>query len=152
MIENRRIIIENIDVLYHADIPSLKQTERGDWIDLRCAEDTVIPGRAVAKVSFGISMRLPDGYEAHVLPRSSLHKHFGVIQTNSMGIIDNSYCGPKDIWFVELYNINRFTVVIPKDARICQFRIVKKMPKIRFNNVYSLNSANRDGHGSSGIY
>jgi len=145
-------MIENIDILYHADIPSLEVTERGDWIDLRCAEDTVIAGGSVAKVPFGISMKLPDEYEAHVLPRSSLHKHFGVIQTNSMGIIDNSYCGPNDIWFVELYNTGNTLVTIPKGARICQFRIVKKMPKVVFNNVFSLSSVDRGGHGSSGIY
>ena len=141
-----------IDILYHADMPELQVTERGDWIDLRCAEDTAILGQKFAKVSLGISMKLPDGYEAHVLPRSSTCKHFGVIQTNSMGIVDNTYCGSNDIWFVELYNINEFTVFLPRNARICQFRIVKKMPKVVFNNVLSLSSVDRGGHGSSGIY
>ncbi len=141
-----------INILYHATITPCEQTKRGDWIDLRCAESTVIPPGGTAKVSLGVSMKLPDGHEANILPRSSLRKLFGVIQTNSMGVVDNTYCGPNDIWFVELHNIGKSIAAIPKDARICQFRVVKKMPEIQFNKVYSLNDADRGGHGSSGVF
>ena len=128
------------------------QTEKGDWIDLRASEDTIIPPLSTAKVHLGIAMKLPDGFEAHLVPRSSLFKNFGVIQTNHIGIIDNTYCGDNDEWFVELFNMSDKEVQIPAETRIVQFRIMRKMPKVNFQEVSSLNSVDRGGHGSSGIY
>lgn len=128
------------------------QTEKGDWIDLRASENTIIPPLSTAKVCLGIAMKLPDGFEAYLVPRSSLFKNFGVIQTNHMGIIDNTYCGDNDEWFVELFNMSNREVQIPAEARIVQFRIVKKMPQVKFQEVPSLNYIDRGGHGSSGIY
>lgn len=140
-----------IDVLYHAPITPLEQTESGDWIDLRSAEIVTINPGEKAKVCLGVSMKLPEDHEANIVPRSSLFKTFRVIQTNSMGVIDNVYCGPNDIWFVELFNPTSEPATIPFDARICQFRIMKKMPKVELNTVYSLNYPDRGGHGASGI-
>ena len=54
-------------------------------------------------IPLGIAMELPAGYEAHVVPRSSTYKNFGIIQTNHMGVIDESYCGDYDQWFFPAY-------------------------------------------------
>ena len=137
-----------IDVRYHADIHPLVKTENGDWIDLRAAEDVELRTGEYKLISLGVSMKLPDGYEAHIVPRSSTFKHWGVLQTNHMGVIDNSYCGDNDIWQFPAYATR--DVLIEKNSRICQFRIVKKMEDVCLNTVEHLNDENRGGFGSSG--
>ena len=94
-------------------------------------------------------MQLPQGYEAHVVPRSSTYKNFGIIQTNHMGVIDNSYCGDNDQWHFPAYALR--DTVINVNERICQFRIVKKQPKINFKEVETLNNKDRGGIGSTGV-
>ena len=94
-------------------------------------------------------MELPEGYEAHVVPRSSTYKNFKIIETNSMGIIDNSYCGDNDQWFFPAYALE--DTIINKNDRICQFRIVEKQPKINFEEVNELKNPDRGGHGSTGV-
>lgn len=138
-----------IKVRYHADIEPLKKNERGDWIDLRAAEDVELKAGEFKIISLGVSMKLPEGYEAYIVPRSSTFKHWGILQTNHMGIIDNTYCGDNDIWgFPALATRD---VLIEKNSRICQFRIQKKMGNnIRFNTVDKLEDVNRGGFGSSG--
>lgn len=137
-----------IDVKYHADIDPLEKTENGDWIDLRVAEDVELKAGEFKLISLGVSMKLPDGYEAHIVPRSSTFKHWGVIQTNHMGVIDNSYSGDNDVWmFPALATRN---VLIPKNTRICQFRLVEQMDIVYFNKVERLGGANRGGFGSTG--
>ncbi len=152
--------MEKILIKKHVEDLILPQKiENGDWIDLRAAEDIFIPVNQFRLISLGISMKLPDGYEAQVAPRSSTFKNFGIIMTNSIGIIDNSYCGDGDIWkFPALCSIaNTFNglegngTFIQKNDRICQFRIVKKQPEIDFEEVEILNSPNRGGIGSTGI-
>jgi dUTP pyrophosphatase len=137
-----------IDIRYHADIDPIEQNVNGDWIDLRAAEDVVLKAGEFKIISLGVSMKLPFGYEAHIVPRSSTFKHWGVIQTNHMGIVDNSYCGDCDIWGFPAYATR--DTVIEKNSRICQFRIVPKMGEVQLNKVDRLNGANRGGFGSSG--
>ena len=137
-----------IKVLYHADIDPLEVIEQGDWIDLRCAENvTMYPGESQL-ISLGVSIQLPEGYEAIVAPRSSAFKHFGITMTNSFGVIDNSYCGPNDIWRFPAY----FTRggIIPKNTRIAQFRIQRNQPKMKILTVDNLANADRGGFGSTG--
>lgn len=142
--------MEQILINYHNGAsPALEKTMMGDWIDLYCAEETVLHAGERAYISQGVSMKLPDGYEAIVAPRSSTFKRYGIIQTNSIGIIDNSYCGDDDIWVFPAYATRNIT--IPRGARICQFRIQKKQPDIEFIGVQSLRSQNRGGLGSTGI-
>lgn len=137
-----------IDIKYHADIYPLEKTENGDWIDLRVAEDVELKAGEFKIISLGVSMKLPQGYEAHIVPRSSTFKTWGILQTNHMGVVDNSYCGDDDIWrFPALATRD---VVIEKNSRICQFRLVKKMINVNFNTVDTLKSVNRGGFGSSG--
>lgn len=137
-----------IKVRYHADIDPLEKTDKGDWIDLRAAEDVVLKAGEFKIISLGVSMKLPEGYEALVIPRSSTFKHWGIIQTNHCGLIDNSYCGDSDVW--KFPALATRDVVIEKNSRICQFRIQKKMENITLTTVDKLDSVNRGGFGSSG--
>ena len=139
-----------IKVRYHADIYPLEKTEAGDWIDLRVAEDVEMKGGEYKLISLGVSMQLPPGYEALVIPRSSTFKHWGILQTNSCGLIDNSYCGDDDIWYFPA--IATRDVLIEKNSRICQFRIQKKMKNVKFQTVNTLNNVNRGGLGHSGKF
>ena len=137
-----------IAIKYHTDIIPLEMVENGDWIDLRVAEDVHMKAGEFRIISLGVSMKLPEGYEAHIVPRSSPFKVWGILQTNHMGVIDNSYCGDDDIWgFPALATRD---VHIEKNSRICQFRLVKKMEKVHFKTVKSLGNKNRGGWGSSG--
>ena len=143
-------MMEEIKIKYHADIEHIKKIEQGDWIDLRAAETVVMNIGQYKLISLGVSMKLPDGYEAHVAPRSSTFKNFGIILVNGIGIIDNSYCGDEDIWKFPALCLKSEGTVIQKGDRICQFRIVKKQPEIRFTEVENLSGKNRGGIGSTG--
>ena len=123
---------------------------KSDWIDLRCAskEDIVLKAGEFKLIPLGVAMELPEGYEAHVVPRSSTFKNFGIIQTNHCAIIDNSYCGDNDWWFYPVYALR--DTVIKFNDRICQFRIMEKMKPITFTRVETLGNADRGGHGSTG--
>lgn len=140
---------KTIKIKYHADILPIESFDNGDWIDLRAAEDVVLYAGEFRLISLGISMKLPDGYEAHMVPRSSTYKNWGIIQANHMGIIDNSYSGDNDIWKYPVI-ATRPTVIHTND-RICQFRIVKKQPELIFETVEHLDGPDRGGFGSSGV-
>ena len=148
-----------IKIKYHTDITPLERIagSKSDWIDLRAAEDVLIPVGEYKLISLGVSMELPAGYEAHIVPRSSTFKNYGIIQVNSIGIIDNAYCGDNDIWHFPAFCLVGKDVVngaagtmIHKNDRICQFRIVKKQPEISFLQVDRLGNEDRDGIGSTG--
>lgn len=140
-----------IPIKYHADTDALKFIDgKSDWIDLRAAENVDLQYGEFALISLGISMKLPDGYEAHVLPRSSTFKHHGIIMTNSMGIIDNSYSGTNDIWMFPALCMWKGGSHIKKNDRIAQFRIVKKQPDVAFDEVMFLDETDRGGIGSTG--
>lgn len=121
---------------------------KSDWIDLRAAQDVELKAGEFKLIPLGVAMELPEGYEAHVVPRSSTYKHFGIIQTNHMGVIDESYCGDNDQWFFPAYAL-RDTQVHVGD-RICQFRIMEHQPAIQFEEVEQLEHEDRGGHGSTG--
>ena len=135
----------NIKIKYFADIEKIKPIEKGDWIDLRAAETVELKKGEFKLIPLGIGMELPEGYEAHVVPRSSTYKNFKIIETNSMGIIDNSYCGDNDQWFFPAYALE--DTIINKNDRICQFRIVEKQPKIQFEEVNELKTQIEVGTG-----
>lgn len=137
-----------IKVKYHADIRPLEKTDKGDWIDLRAAEDVELHAGEFKLISLGVSMKLPEGYEANIVPRSSTFKHWGVLQTNHFGVIDNSYSGDNDVWMFPAYATR--DVLIEKNSRICQFRIQRKMEDVTLTTVDKLDGANRGGFGSSG--
>ncbi|MEC3841272.1 dUTP diphosphatase [Bacillus amyloliquefaciens] len=138
-----------IKIKYSDDTQTrISKIEQGDWIDLRAAEDITIKKDEFKLIPLGVAMELPEGYEAHVVPRSSTYKHFGVIQTNSMGVIDESYKGDNDFWFFPAYALR--DTDISKGERICQFRIMKKMPQVELIEVDNLGNKDRGGLGSTG--
>ena len=127
----------------------LEKIEKGNWIDLRAAETVEMKKGEFRLIPLGIAMHLPIGYEAHVVPRSSTFKNFKIIQTNSFGVIDESYCGDNDQWFFPALAVE--DTVIHKNDRICQFRIMDHQPQMDFEEVESLGMPDRGGHGSTGI-
>ena len=141
-----------IKIKYFTDVPEewkLEKIEKGDWIDLRTAEDVELYTMDYKKIRLGVGMILPDGYEAIIAPRSSTFEKWGVIMTNHLGVIDNSYSGNDDEWrFPALAFKDTY---IPKGTRIAQFRIQKRMEQIDFIEVERLNDKSRGGFGSTGI-
>ena len=121
---------------------------KSDWVDLRSAEDVTLKKGEFKLIPLGIAMELPKGYEAHVVPRSSTYKNFGVIQTNHMGVIDETDCGDNDQWFMPVIAM-RDTEIHVND-RICQFRIMEHQPELVFEETEILGHADRGGHGSTG--
>ena len=121
---------------------------KSDWIDLRCAEEVIMKAGEFRLIPLGIAMELPAGYEAHVVPRSSTFKNFGIIQTNHMGIIDETYCGDQDQWFMPVYALRDTDIHI--NDRICQFRIMEHQPELLFKETKALGNADRGGFGSTG--
>lgn len=140
--------MENIKLKMLADIEPPEAIEQGDWIDLRAAETILIVKGEFKYIPLGVAMQLPEGYEALVAPRSSLYKRRGIIMTNSIGIMDESYCGDGDQWRFPAYATR--DTLIPKGERICQFRIVKHQPEIKFEIVDTLGNPDRGGYGSTG--
>lgn len=139
-----------IHIKYHSrEIDRIEKIPIGEWVDLRAAEHVELKAGESGLISLGISMKLPSGYEAIIAPRSSTFKNFGVIQTNSIGIIDNSYSGDDDIWKMPVLAM-RDTEINVND-RICQFRIVKSQGELSFLRVSQLGGESRGGFGSTGI-
>lgn len=134
---------------FSQEIEKLRYIEdKSDWIDLRAAKEFSLKAGEFALVPLGVGMKLPKGYEAHVVPRSSTFKNFGIIQTNSMGVIDESFSGDDDQWHFPAYAL-RDTVIKVND-RICQFRIMKHQESIDFEEVEVLDDKSRGGFGSTG--
>ena len=132
-----------IKIKYFDNIDKIKKIKDGDWIDLRASETVTLKKDEFKLIPLGIGMKLPEGYEAHIVPRSSTFKNFGIIQTNSFGIIDNSYSGNDDQWFFPAYALR--DTMVNKNDRICQFRIEKKQPDFDLEIVEKLYDSNRGG-------
>ena len=130
------------------DVIPVEKISKGDWIDLRAAADVELRAGEFKLIPLGVGMILPEGYEAHIAPRSSTYKNFGIIQTNSIGVVDNSYCGDEDEWKMAAYALR--DTLIRKNDRICQFRIIEKQPEIEFETVEHLREPSRGGFGSTG--
>lgn len=139
----------NIQIKYFDnEIDKIAKIEKGDWIDLRAAEDVELKAGEFKLINLGVGMILPSGYEAHIVPRSSTFKNFGIIQTNHCGVVDESYCGDNDQWKFPAYALR--DTAIKKNDRICQFRIVEKQPEVCFVEVEHLKEKDRGGFGSTG--
>ena len=142
--------MEQIKIKYFTDkIDKLAYIDgKSDWIDLRASEEVTLKQGEFALVPLGVAMELPKGYEAHIVPRSSTYKNFGVIQANHCGVVDGSYCGDNDMW--------RMPVIAMRDTQIhvndrsCQFRIMKNQPEILFEEVEHLEGKDRGGFGTTG--
>ena len=141
--------MQKIKIKYFTDkIEPLDYIEgKSDWIDMRASEEVTLKAGEFALIPLGVAMELPKGYEAHLVPRSSTFKNWGIIQTNSVGIVDGSYCGDNDMWRMPVY-ATRDTVIHVND-RIAQFRIVENQPEIVFEKVEHLTGKDRGGFGST---
>lgn len=142
--EEKTIYIKYFD----KEIDKIQKIEQGDWIDLRAAANVTLKAGESAYIPLGVGMILPDGYEAHILPRSSTYKKFHIIQANHMGVIDEIYCGEDDQWLLSVIAME--DTIIHKNERICQFRIEEKQPSLNFIEVEHLNEKSRGGFGSTG--
>ena len=142
--------MEEIKVKYFVDgIDELCYVAgKSDWIDLHAAEDVDMKTGEFRLIPLGVAIELPEGYEAHVVPRSSTFKNYGLLQANSMGVVDYTYRGDNDQWHVPMYATR--DVHIDKNTRICQFRIVENQPPLHFVKVETLGGPDRGGFGSTG--
>ena len=142
--------METIKVKYFSDDmgPLCYVDGKSDWIDLHTAEEVTLKAGEFRLIPLGVAIALPEGYEAHIVPRSSTFKNYGILQTNSMGVVDCSYCGDNDQWRMPVYATR--DVTIEKGARICQFRIMKNQPQLEFLTVDHLDGPDRGGFGSTG--
>ena len=142
--------MERVKIKYHADIDKICKIggKKSDWYDLRCAEDTPMVAQEYKLISLGVSMELPEGYEALVVPRSSTFAKYGIFLAHSIGVIDESYSGDNDVWRFLAYATR--DTFIPKNERICQFRIIKHQPELDFVEVDTLGNPERNGIGSTG--
>lgn len=139
---------KNIRVKYWPGMPLLEQWDGGDWVDLYTREDVTLQENESTIIHLGVAMKLPEGYEAYLAPRSSTFKRWGLIQTNSIGIIDSTYCGNNDEWGMPVLATRAIT--IPRGTRLCQFRIQEIQPKMNFIIATDLGEPDRNGFGSSG--
>lgn len=130
-------------------VDKIQAFDIGDWVDLRCAIDVNLKKGESMLIPLGMGAILPEGYEAHIVPRSSTFLKYGIIQTNSVGIIDNSYSGDEDEWKLPVLAIG--DTFIPQNTRICQFRIVEKQPKLKITYVRKLNPVSRGGFGKGTV-
>lgn len=141
--------METIRIKYLTDrIDRIEKISKGDWIDLRAAGDIMMKAGEFKLIPLGIAMQLPKGYEAHIVPRSSTFKNFGIIQTNHQGVVDCSYCGDHDQWYMPAYALRDTTIAC--NERICQFRLMENQPEISFEEVDELGTPDRGGIGSTG--
>ena len=142
--------MEEIKVKYFTDdIDELCYVEgKSDGIDLHAAETVTMKAGEFRLIPLGVAIALPEGYEAHIVPRSSTFKNYGILQTNSMGVVDYTYRGDGDQWRMPAYATR--DVTIEKNARICQFRIMKNQPRLTFTKVEHLDGPDRGGFGSTG--
>ena len=142
--------MEQIKIKYFTDkIDKLEYIDgKSDWIDLRASEEVTLKKGEFKLIPLGVALELPKGYEAHIVPRSSTYKNFGLIQANHCGIVDGSYCGDNDMWRMPVIAMRDTTIHV--NDRICQFRIMKNQPRICFEQVDHLEGADRGGFGSTG--
>ena len=142
---------KTIRVKYHSDkIDRLAYVGgKSDWVDLRSAEEVVMKKGESRLVDLGISVQLPEGYEMIIAARSSTFRRYGLIQTNAIGVIDESYCGDDDHLLWSCY-ATRDTQIHVND-RICQFRIIEHQPHLLFEETQTLGNPSRGGYGSTGV-
>ena len=143
--------METIKIQYLNDeIERLRYIDgKSDWIDLRAAEEVELKAGEFKLIHLGVAMQLPEGYEARTAPRSSTFRRWGILQANSVGVIDNSYCGTNDEWKLPVYATR--DTVLEKGDRICQFRIYEVQPPIDFEECEALSDTDRGGFGSTGV-
>lgn len=149
-------------IKYLKEANKLEKITKGNWIDVYAYEDIFVPEGGRAMVNLGFALELPKGWEGHLAPRSSTFKTWGIIQTNSVGVVDDTYIGNNDIWHMPVYCLQGKDILndlykevrgtwIKKGDKIGQFRIMEVMPSIEFEEVESFDNEDRGGFGTTGI-
>lgn len=145
-------------IKYLQDATRMNKITKGNWIDVYAYEDTFVPEGERAMINLGFALELPKGWEGHLAPRSSTFKTWGVIQTNSVGVVDDTYIGDNDIWHMPVYCLEPkdfindvYGTLIKKGDKIGQFRIMEVMPEIEFEEVEFFNNIDRGGFGTTGV-
>lgn len=131
---------------------ALRPKRNGAYYDLFLPNDVwVEPGKHTL-IRLGFACKLPEGYHACILPRSSTFPVYHILLVNSMGIIDGKYCGNQDEWMLSVYIPAEFkdSVKLPRDVRIAQFEIRKDCEDLDFIEVEELANEDRGGFGSTG--
>lgn len=141
----------DVRIKLHTDNEACKpcKAKGGDWYDLAARRDVILSKGHCHLVPLGVSIELPKGYEALVIPRSSTFKRSGALKANSVGLIDEAYCGDNDEWCFPVYATR--DAVIREGERVCQFRVIEHQPELAFEYVDELGNADRDGFGSTGV-
>lgn len=150
-----------IRIKYYDGATKLKKITKGNWIDVYANTDIFIEEGNRAMIPLGFALELPNGWEGHLAPRSSTFKTWGVIQTNSVGVVDDTYIGDNDQWHMPIFclqgketlkedGIEKRGTWIKKGDKIGQFRIMEVMPTIEFEEVESFGNEDRGGFGSTG--
>ena len=150
-----------IRIKYFEEAVKLKKISKGNWIDVYSNKDIFVEEGTRAMIPLGFALELPSGWEAHLAPRSSTFKTWGIIQTNSVGVVDDTYIGDNDQWHMPVYCLEakdkevidgseKRGSWIKRGDKIGQFRIMEVMPEIEFNEVESFGNEDRGGFGTTG--
>ncbi|ABG85823.1 dUTP diphosphatase [Clostridium perfringens] len=150
-----------IRIKYFDNATKLKKITKGNWIDIYANKDIFVKCGERAMVPLGFALELPEGWEGHLAPRSSTFKTWGIIQTNSVGVVDDTYIGDNDQWHMPVYCLQGKDIEsengeevkgtwIRKGDKIGQFRIMEVMPEIEFEEVESFGNKDRGGFGTTG--
>ena len=145
-------------IKYFEGATKLEKITKGNWIDVYANKDMFVKEGDRAMIPLGFALELPNGWEGHLAPRSSTFKTWGIIQTNSVGVVDDTYIGDNDQWHMPVYCLQgkdsvdgQLGTIIRKGDKIGQFRIMEVMPQIEFEEVDSFGNADRGGFGTTGI-
>ncbi|VYU43042.1 deoxyuridine 5'-triphosphate nucleotidohydrolase [Clostridium tertium] len=146
-----------IRIKYFEGATRLSKISKGDWIDVYANKDMFIKEGERAMIPLGFALELPNGWEGHLAPRSSTFKTWGIIQTNSIGVVDSSYIGDNDQWHMPVFCIQGKNeqdgvkgTFIERGDKVAQFRIMEVMPSIEFEEVDTFGNKDRGGFGSTG--
>lgn len=137
-------------IKYFNNAKQLEKIEKGCWIDVYSNEDVHIEFLQLKLIKLGFALELPKGVEAHLAPRSSTFKTWGVIQANSVGVVDDTYIGDNDEWRFPAISLRQEGTDIKKGDKIGQFRLMKAQEEFEFEVVDMFGNADRSGFGSTG--
>lgn len=151
-----------IRIKYFEGATKLQKISKGNWIDVFANKDVFVPINERAMIPLGFALELPNGWEGHLAPRSSTFKTWGIIQTNHIGVVDDSYIGDNDQWHMPIYclqckdtealnGVDQKGTWIRKGDKIGQFRIMEVMPEIEFEEVEYFGNVDRGGFGTTGV-
>lgn len=150
-----------IRIKYSEEATRLKKIAKGNWIDVYANKDMFVKEGERAMIPLGFALELPEGWEGHLAPRSSTFKTWGIIQTNSVGVVDDTYIGDNDQWHMPVFclqgkdtniadGVEEKGTWIKKGDKVAQFRIMEVMPEIELEEVETFGNDDRGGFGSTG--